>query len=29
VRHGATPLDRQDAPKAWIAQLVDAFRAAA
>jgi CubicO group peptidase (beta-lactamase class C family) len=29
VRHGATPLDRSEAPKAWIAQLVESFRAVA
>ncbi len=28
VRHGATPLDRKDALKDWVAQVVDCFRAA-
>ncbi|MDP3384855.1 MAG: hypothetical protein Q8S47_16220, partial [Phenylobacterium sp.] len=26
VRHGKTPLDKKDNVKAWIAQVVDAFR---
>lgn len=26
VRHGATPLDKKDALKAWIGQVVDSFR---
>lgn len=29
VRHGQTPLDRSEAPKAWLAELVDLFRAVA
>jgi CubicO group peptidase (beta-lactamase class C family) len=28
VRHGATPLDRKDALKAWIGEVVDCFRQA-
>ena len=28
VRHGATPLDRKDALKDWIAEVIDCFRAA-
>lgn len=26
VRHGATPLDKKDALKAWVGQVVDSFR---
>jgi CubicO group peptidase (beta-lactamase class C family) len=26
VRHGATPLDKKDALKAWVGELVDSFR---
>jgi CubicO group peptidase (beta-lactamase class C family) len=26
VRHGATPLEKKDALKAWVGEFVDAFR---
>jgi hypothetical protein len=26
VRHGATPLARQEAPRAWLGELIERFR---